>query len=158
MKRLDSSPESSRNYSQIELTTKNNTVDLVYFIKTNDEKVLLPYDNSIPAYFKSSIFVGTWTKPELQKNICDQLNVINIEEYNILGNRYKNSQDHSKWAVTEQDVALCIGDLNRTDSQLKRSGGIMCLKSKLLSKLTKQFIYSSGDCPEEERKALFLNN
>ena len=134
----------------LEFKTKTKGIDFVYFIRPNNIEIPLQYDTLIPYYFKSSIFVGTWTKPDLQPSSCDdELKIINITEYNLLGMRYTNQQDHSKWVVTEKNVAVCIGDLNRTGSQLKRAGGILCIKSELISKLVKQFIYSTEECKDK---------
>lgn len=122
----------------------------VYFGKPRDNKYNLPYEEIIPNYFKDNLFVGTWTRPRLLDPICDKkYRVTNIYEYNILSKyRYSNNQDHSKWAVTEKDIAICIGDLNRTESQLSRGGAVMCLKNKLVSKQVKQFIIGSDICKD----------
>lgn len=143
-----------RNQVKMEFKTKDKDLSLTYFIRPDDPEINLPYDFDIPQHFKSSIFVGTWTKPSLQKSICNEdYQVINITEFNVLGMRYKNTQDHSKWAVTEKDKGLCIGDLNRTDSQLNRSGAMLCLEHPLLSKLSRQFIYESEDCEDTDTAA-----
>lgn len=137
----------------ISINVKNSPFEFTYFVRTNDETINLQYENDIPLYYESSLFVGTWSKPKLFDPSCDEsenrLNILSILEFNILGVKYSSSQDHSKWAVTEKDIAFCIGDLNRTSSQLKRSGGVMCIKNKLLSKLVKQFIVTSQDCEVE---------
>lgn len=130
------------------IKSKTSKFEFTYFIKTKNEEVDLPYENTIPTYFNSSIFVGTWSKPKLYDGFCNenQLNSLSILEFNLLGMKYTSNQDHSKWAVTEKDVAFCIGDLNRTASQLKRSGGVMCIKNSLLSRLVKQFIVTTQEC------------
>lgn len=47
----------------------------------------------------------------------------------------KESQDHSKWAITSPDSKkhfVCVGDINRMFSQSARGGGTVCLDNKLL--------------------------
>jgi gliding motility-associated-like protein len=46
---------------------------------------------------------------------------------------FNESQDHSKWGVSDKDY-YCISDLNRTLSQYKKGGGIFICKDKELSK------------------------
>jgi len=46
---------------------------------------------------------------------------------------FNESQDHSKWCVSDKDY-YCISDLNRTVSQYKRGGGIFICKDKELSR------------------------
>jgi deoxyribonuclease II len=132
----------------LELKTSDNQ-KFVYFGKPDLTQFKLPWDQAIPEYFNSSLFVGTWTRPNLLAEVCTQnYEVLNIQEYNILGvYGYRNSQDHSKWGVTEVDKALCIGDLNRTESQLKRGGGVMCIINPNVSSLAKQFISKLSTCP-----------
>lgn len=130
------------------IKSKNSNFEFTYFVKTKNEEVDLPYEKTIPTYFNSSIFVGTWSKPKLFDAFCNEnhYNSLSILEFNVLGMKYTSNQDHSKWAVTEKDTAFCIGDLNRTASQLKRSGGVMCIKNSLLSRLVKQFIVVTQEC------------
>lgn len=128
---------------------KNPEMDVV---KVNDFFAFLkPYSLSvmpwdyISDYFKEDFTVATWTKPELIPNNCkEKYKTLNALEYNILGNKYSNTQDHSKWAFSKSYV--CFGDINRTESQLKRGGMIICLKSVEKASYVKPFVTSYEKC------------
>jgi hypothetical protein len=51
-----------------------------------------------------------------------------ISAVSILGVNYKESQDHSKWAVSSK--YFWMGDLNRMESQKKRGGGGFLVKHR----------------------------
>ncbi len=95
------------------------------FVKPDTLEVL-PWDADVPQFYKESFFVATWTRPAMLPNVCSKYSTINSITYSIDGMVFKNTQDHSKWAVS--NTVVCIGDLNRTNSQLKRSGTAICLK------------------------------
>ena len=44
---------------------------------------------------------------------------------------FKRTHDHSKWAISldKKTPVVCIGDINRMESQRKRGGGTVCFKS-----------------------------
>ena len=47
---------------------------------------------------------------------------------------FNNSRDHSKWAVSRNrnNPWVCIGDINRTTTQFRRGGGIVCYRNDFL--------------------------
>ena len=61
-----------------------------------------------------------------------------IETLTIDGTTFQSSQDHSKWAVTQDRV--WIGDLNRMRSQEKRGGGGMVIHDAALATLVCGFL------------------
>ncbi|KHJ89008.1 hypothetical protein OESDEN_11184 [Oesophagostomum dentatum] len=61
---------------------------------------------------------------------------------------YSSSKDHSKWGVSlDGNVpAVCIGDVNRQESQFKRGGGAVCIEDKNMWKTFYNSIGSYVDC------------
>lgn len=140
-------PRTKKEPAVLPLFTVGGT-ELSFFIKPNVEAISLPWDGVVPEVLQSDIIVGTWTKPKILDTLCNnKYKTLNALSYNILGMEYDNNQDHSKWGVTVKPKAICIGDLNRTESQLSRSGSVMCIYNNELSKQSKKFIVSTSKCP-----------
>ncbi|CAI5444642.1 unnamed protein product [Caenorhabditis angaria] len=57
-----------------------------------------------------------------------------IIEMRVMGENFKSSKDHSKFAVSSSNnnPIVCFGDLNRQKSQLSRGGGALCLQHRNL--------------------------
>ena len=68
---------------------------------------------------KSTWYVETWRRGSVIKTITPNLH--DVKTLGWFAVNYKESQDHSKWAVSKYHV--WIGDLNRMESQMKRGGG-----------------------------------
>jgi len=87
---------------------------------------------------KSKWYVETWRRGSLI-----QKNTLNLHDVNSIGwnmVNYKETQDHSKWAVSDQYV--WIGDLNRMESQFKRGGGGLLIRDSKMAKAFKSLIIS----------------
>lgn len=107
------------------------------FVKPDTLEVL-PWDSDVPNFYKESFLVATWTRPAMLPNVCSKYSTINAINYSINGMAFRNTQDHSKWGVSNS--VICIGDLNRTNSQLKRSGTAICLKDHHIAEAMIQII------------------
>ncbi|KIH61478.1 hypothetical protein ANCDUO_08254 [Ancylostoma duodenale] len=73
--------------------------------------------------------------------------VYDVNYVNLLGRTFANSQDHSKWGVSMNPAvpAVCIGDVNRQESQYRRGGGAVCIMDP---KLWRTFYYSVTEYEE----------
>ncbi len=63
---------------------------------------------------------------------------------------FKETVDHAKWAVTAYEGSkwICIGDINRMCSQMKRSGGTVCFENEFAHKNFLNSITASQKCPQ----------
>ncbi|ETN79067.1 hypothetical protein NECAME_10069 [Necator americanus] len=82
------------------------------------------------------------------------IKVYNINLVKLPGKSFASTKDHSKWGVSTNETApvVCIGDVNRQESQFKRGGGAVCVED---FKLWKTFYDSVGryeDCRIQPRK------
>ena len=74
----------------------------------------------------STWFVETWKRGCHIETYCK--NLTEIQTLQFCDVKYKESQDHSKWAISDNHV--WVGDLNRMTSQYKRGGGGFLLYNK----------------------------
>jgi len=82
--------------------------------------------------------VETWKRGHA---ITTPSTVKDVTNLSIFGVKYKESQDHSKWATSEQ--YYWIGDLNRMTSQYKRGGGGFLVKNQGISLALKSIIVAT---------------
>ncbi|XP_038063607.1 plancitoxin-1-like [Patiria miniata] len=106
-------------------------------------------------YFNSSLYVETW------QNGCGKLNsscyqdqkVNNILRLNLAGGEaFKETHDHSKWAVTTKPglVWTCIGDINRQCHQKLRGGGTVCFQNADVHRYFLSAVTEVQKCPQAE--------
>uniref|UniRef100_A0A7I5E8A2 Deoxyribonuclease II n=1 Tax=Haemonchus contortus TaxID=6289 RepID=A0A7I5E8A2_HAECO len=100
----------------------------------------------------TSMAVETW-RNGAAKDVGTQCglgskNVYDVTSVNLFGLTYASSKDHSKWGVSmeESTPTVCIGDVNRQESQFKRGGGAVCIRDKDLWKAFKNSVGSFNDC------------
>jgi len=78
--------------------------------------------------------VETWIRGHIIENHKNIVDILNIRHEEV---HYTETQDHSKWAVSD-DEFYWIGDLNRMTSQYKRGGGgFMCRDNDVASAFRK---------------------
>lgn len=69
---------------------------------------------------------------------------------------YKESQDHSKWAVSadKKDHYICFGGVNRMGSQYRRGGAMYCFFNDLLWNVMRSSVVEVQDCKTKEDSIL----
>jgi len=97
------------------------------------------YEDVVAPGLDSGLLVETWMNGRLDNKIETSCkgkdfdysvqDIMNLTQAD--GTFWKETQDHSKWAVTDGESstkAACVGDINRQYSQSKRGGGTLCLE------------------------------
>ena len=87
-------------------------------------------------------YVETWKRGHA---ITTPSPIKDITHLSIFGVKYRESQDHSKWATTDQ--YYWIGDLNRMTSQYKRGGGGFVVKNQGTANALKSIIVATEAKP-----------
>lgn len=84
------------------------------------------YDKLISPKLSDSLLVRTWRPDLLNTNMVSTVRDACFDN----GIAFNDGKDHSKWAVSEKLPLICIGDINRQESQYKRGGLSLCLTNK----------------------------
>ena len=118
------------------------------FSKFNDDL----YSGWLATYFERSLYTETWqnSADKLSSNCTEMYSVENIVEMNLVGTKYKRTQDHSKWAISSDGDIICIGGINRAQSQFRRPGGTVCFNEKKLVKQIRESIIKVENCSKSE--------
>lgn len=84
--------------------------------------------DKVSLHYGTGMNVLSWGRP-LEPSSCPpraKYPVLNVIDINWGSISYKETDEHSKWGVTQDGHSLCIGDINRMESQKKRGGGATC--------------------------------
>lgn len=144
-------------------------VSFVSFAKdTNFNKDL--YADLVAPSLQSALLVETWPNGHgrLNSSCKPPYHVENIARLDFSSLRpavsFKTTHDHAKWAVTSphappplqaattqpqlvSKTVVCIGDINRMTTQLKRAGGTVCFASKSVWSAFVSIVGGIDGCP-----------
>jgi deoxyribonuclease-2 len=67
----------------------------------------------------------------------------------VIHAQFNSTKDHGKWAVNKNVPYLCIGDLNRMESQNKRGGGVLCMWNDNVAKAFRSMVHKT-DCDKDQ--------
>lgn len=111
--------------------------DLYVYSKSSDYNDDL-YSGWIDHELKTTLYVETWRNGAgvVLNSSCPQTdykvnNIVDLKvEEGDTKITWSYSQDHSKWAISQDKDpgVVCISDINRMQSQFKRGGGAVCIK------------------------------
>ena len=125
------------------------------FSKSPNDHVDL-YAKIVAPNLKTNLYVETWRKNPGNplESFCTKPSVENVNEIDLkfsnskLNGKFGYKDDHSKWALSKS-VALpyiCIGDINRMESQYKRGGGTTCFQTPQVWKYWDQWVGAVESC------------
>jgi len=99
------------------------------------------YEGLVASHFKKAFITETWQNgagklPTWCKGKAHQYTVENADKVKFPGTNgdWDESNDHSKWAVSEDGKTFCVGDINRQTGQEKRGGGTICIENAHIAK------------------------
>lgn len=130
-------------FSRVATLTSNGNQLFTSFAKDNQYNGDL-YSAIIAPKLRSPLYVETWRRgsgtpmdPSCQiKYKVEDVLAVNITVFQQSKAKYvgfQYTEDHSKWAISSNPKAkakwVCIGDINRMQSQGKRGGGSVCFTS-----------------------------
>ena len=123
------------------------------------------YFGLVAPMLKTNLMVESWPNGAgKMKSACDgKYKVENIDalDFELKSKiKFTTHKDHAKWAVAYSDNLkmsdkqkfVCIGDINRMETQKKRGGGTVCFTNKDLWKTFTGIVKSVEACP---RKSIF---
>lgn len=101
-----------------------------------------PYEDILAPLFRSSWIVESWGRP-YKADVCNSTySIINNEQVTYV-TPSKNTEDHSKWAVSADIGGLiCMSGLNHMSSQRNRGGSFICFNHGVLYNTLKYKIMS----------------
>lgn len=88
------------------------------------------YSQCIAKQYPSTWHVETWKRGHEIQDHVDCVKDVRLLHYDTV--TFKESQDHSKWAVSATDM-YWVGDLNRMTSQFRRGGGGFLIRNADIS-------------------------
>ncbi|KAI6226923.1 Crn-7 [Aphelenchoides besseyi] len=110
------------------------------------------YAEQVAADRKMGLYVETWlngANPDW-KNVCGPKGVVNLRTISPGGVTWSSAKDHSKWAVSQDPAMVCIGDVNRQESQGRRGGGTLCIENQKIWKFFRDSVKTLECCPNEK--------
>lgn len=104
--------------------------------------------NRVSVGLGKAMNVLTWGRP-LEASACPPSSpfaVQNVNHINWGSVEYKETEEHSKWGVTTDGSTVCIGDMNRMESQRKRGGGTTCIHHPATTRAFAHLINGVASC------------
>lgn len=156
LRRLDKRDwEDQDKYSDTELKSLANETFRSFYKSPNDRVDL--YAGIVAPAMDTSLKVETWrhdpghpldSECKIKNEFVENVKEIQIEFVNSKDTGYFSYyDDHSKWAITDSHLEMvCLGDINRVQSQFKRGGGTTCLKKNSVWSAFNSFIEKVEQC------------
>eukprot|EP00389_Voromonas_pontica_P007273 GDKH01010967.1.p1 GENE.GDKH01010967.1~~GDKH01010967.1.p1 ORF type:complete len:428 (-),score=88.60 GDKH01010967.1:320-1603(-) len=110
------------------------------------------YAGLIVPSIRQTLATQTWLRGSMFGAHCDAKHeVVDIGLVKMLGEEWRSTRDHSKWAVATSGSrpTVCLGGVNRMTTQAKRGGNSVCFESgPLHDLLSKSIVGILDDCTD----------
>ena len=128
--------------------------DLIHFAKNKNFGRDL-YAAFVAPSLKTNLLAETWQRGSSKTGpSCDtRYTVENIIRLDVKSDTrdypFKNYADHSKYVLSKKGNPpfVCIGDINRMETQFKRGGGTLCTKDNQIWTVFKSAVEELHSCP-----------
>ena len=116
------------------------------------------YADLVAPALKTGMFVETWPNGpgRMPSNCTGSFKVENVDAVDFgrfvpdLNTTFSTKHDHAKWAAAalkpDKEPYVCVGDINRMNSQRHRAGGTLCFSDKTVWKNYKSIIKGIETC------------
>ena len=113
------------------------------------------YAGCVTVEEQDTFLVESWIRGKAEGPSCplSDYNTLDIQQLSfVVGSSidsrdsWPETQDHSKWAITETKHVICMGDINRMTTQYLRGGGTACFSDPVLHAILKQATIKTNTC------------
>ncbi|WKX91994.1 hypothetical protein Q1695_010209 [Nippostrongylus brasiliensis] len=108
----------------------------------------------------ANLAVESWLNggaDDLDSTCTKRTSVYDVTSVTLPDVSFNSTRDHSKWAVADEADGgksyVCIGDMNRQKSQLRRGGGAVCLQHFGLSITFRDVVKSVQPCVSKKSRS-----
>lgn len=109
------------------------------------------YEDLVEPHLNSGMFLETWMDGRgKMPSYCPpqypyaSVNIVAIQMAD--GTMWKETEDHSKWGISDTGSIACIGDINRQEGQRNRGGGTVCTDDSNLWNAFSTIIAAKESC------------
>lgn len=87
------------------------------------------WDNCIAPFYETGLIVQSWLQgSRIGANCSGPYPIQDVTSISFSPEfAWENQNDHSKWAISQSNQIVCMGDINRVYAQAARGGGAVCL-------------------------------
>lgn len=120
------------------------------------------YADLVAPHFRDGFAVESWPNGPGKMNsscshppaVVENVDSVRLEGFFYPPVSFTTRHDHSKWAVSlDGDFpVVCVGDINRMETQRKRAGGTACMHHRRLWKTFSTVVASVEACPRDRNR------
>jgi len=123
------------------------------------------YDDLVEPYFKVPFEWETWRRSPYLSSLCASnkasgvsYDTLNVNSIKLDTESFSYTQDHSKWGVSEQPSYVCVGGINRMQSQRQRGGDTICISKSSFWNALSSTVAGTDPCSGSKVKAVKSGN